>query len=317
MKSRILTCITAIVLFATLANPVQVTAQISGGGTGNYIPIWTSSTTLGNSEIVQSGGDVGVNTTTPSATLTVVGQNGTGLYGARPVLAVMGGRGGNVPYGDFGTAGSGGGLTLSGGSGGSACYASGGTGGAILITGGRGATSAGASTRCAGLAGAPGSVILVPSGGNVGVGTTSPTAKLYVAGNFIATGSKSALVETISYGKRQLYAMESPENWFEDFGRAQLRDGRAIVNIDPVFAETVSKEYEYHVFITPKGDCKGLYVASQSATSFEVRELQRGKSTIAFDYRIVAKRKGYERARLAEVREEEDTRPSEVSLAEK
>jgi hypothetical protein len=90
--------------------------------------------------------------------------------------------------------------------------------------------------------------------------------------------------------------MESPENWFEDFGRAQLRRGQAVVNIDPVFAETVSKQYEYHVFVTPKGDCRGLYVASQSATSFEVRELQRGKSTIEFDYRVVAKRKGYERA---------------------
>jgi hypothetical protein len=32
-----------------------------------------------------------------------------------------------------------------------------------------------------------------------------------------------------------------------------------------------------------------------------VRELKKGTSTIAFDYRIVAKRKGYEQARLAKV----------------
>ena len=138
-------------------------------------------------------------------------------------------------------------------------------------------------------------------GGNVGIGTTSPGAKLHVVGNFIATGTKSALVETASYGKRQLYAVESPENWFEDFGGAELIQGRAIVKLDPVFAETVSTEVEYHVFLTPKGDCEGLYIASQSADSFEVRELRHGTHTIAFDYRIVAKRKGYEGIRLAEI----------------
>jgi hypothetical protein len=62
--------------------------------------------------------------------------------------------------------------------------------------------------------------------GNVGIGTPNPTAKLHVIGDFVATGSKSALVETASYGKRQLYAMESPENWFEDFAAPSLRMDR-------------------------------------------------------------------------------------------
>jgi hypothetical protein len=70
----------------------------------------------------------------------------------------------------------------------------------------------------------------------------------------------------------------------------------------------VSTEDEYHVFLTPKADCEGLYVASQSGTSFEVRELRHGKGTIAFDYRVVVKRKGYERARLAEVNDREGPR---------
>ena len=78
----------------------------------------------------------------------------------------------------------------------------------------------------------------------------------------------------------------------------------------------MSTEYAYHVFLTPKGDCKGLYIATQAPTSFEVRELQDGKSTIAFDYRVVAKRKGYERARLAEI-DDRDTHRDEMKLAEK
>ncbi len=122
---------------------------------------------------------------------------------------------------------------------------------------------------------------------------------------------------TISCGKRELYAVESPENWFEDFGGAELIQGRAIVKLDPVFAETVSTEVEYHVFLTPKGDCQGLYIARQSADSFEVRELQYGKQTIAFDYRVVAKRKGYERTRLAEVNGSRDTNNTETRIAEK
>jgi hypothetical protein len=57
---------------------------------------------------------------------------------------------------------------------------------------------------------------------------------------------------------------------------------------------------DYHVFLTPNGDCKGLYVTKKTANSFEVRELGGGKSSIAFDYRIMARRKGYEDVRMAD-----------------
>jgi len=113
-----------------------------------------------------------------------------------------------------------------------------------------------------------------------------------------AAGSKSALVETADHGERLLYAMESPEVWFEDFGTASLVNGKASVLIEPIFAETVNLEVDYHVFLTPLGDCKGLYVATKTPTSFEVRELGGGTASISFDYRIVAKRRGYESTRL-------------------
>ncbi len=142
-------------------------------------------------------------------------------------------------------------------------------------------------------------LIIKASNGNVGLGTDNPSAKLHVIGDFIATGAKSAVVETASYGQRQLYAVESPENWFEDFGRSKLVNGRALIKVDPIFLETVNTKTGYHIFLTPKGDCQGLYVAKESPTQFEVREVQNGKATIAFDYRIVAKRKGYESVRLA------------------
>jgi len=125
-----------------------------------------------------------------------------------------------------------------------------------------------------------------------------------VKGDLHCTGSKSADVP-VDGGARKvaLYAVEAPDNWFEDFGSGVLSNGVATVAFDPTFVQTVNTTLEYHVFLTPNGDCKGLYVANKSAGSFEVRELGGGTSSIAFDYRIVAKRSGYENVRLEDVTE--------------
>jgi hypothetical protein len=100
-----------------------------------------------------------------------------------------------------------------------------------------------------------------------------------------------------------LYPVQSPENWFEDFGSGKLEGGVATVALDPGFLQTVNAGMDYHVFLTPGGECKGLYVAQKTATSFQVRELGGGKSSVGFDYRIVARRKGYEAIRLADMTE--------------
>ena len=140
----------------------------------------------------------------------------------------------------------------------------------------------------------------VTNAGNVGIGTDAPANKLEVVGNvrvngnFVATGSKSAVVTLPDNSEVLLYAVESPGNWFEDFGHATLSNGVAHVEIDSTFAQTINTEMTYHVFLTPNGDCKGLYVARKTATSFEVRELGGGQTNVTFDYRIVARRKGYE-----------------------
>jgi hypothetical protein len=120
-----------------------------------------------------------------------------------------------------------------------------------------------------------------------------------VSGDLGCTGSVSA-VAPVSGGSRKvaLNAVQSPESWFEDAGSGQLSSGEAVVSIESVFGETVNTGVEYHVFLTPSGDCKGLYVAQKSATSFVVRELGGGASSIAFDYRIMAKRRGFETVRL-------------------
>lgn len=138
-----------------------------------------------------------------------------------------------------------------------------------------------------------------------------------ITGDLTVVGVKNAVVETASFGKRKLYAVESPENWFEDFGQAKLVNGRAVITIEPVFAETVNTEGDYHIFVTPKGNCRGLYVAHQGQGSFEVRELNKGKANITFDYRIVARRRAYEQVRLAEFKEARDGKQLAAGLTAK
>jgi hypothetical protein len=124
---------------------------------------------------------------------------------------------------------------------------------------------------------------------------------LIVDGNLTVSGTKSSVAELEDGRKVALYALESPENWFEDFGCGQLDNGAAWVPLDTTFRETVNCEMSYHVFLTPSGDCQGLYVAEKTARGFEVRELRSGKSRVAFDYRVVARRRGFEAVRLEEM----------------
>jgi hypothetical protein len=133
----------------------------------------------------------------------------------------------------------------------------------------------------------------------VGVyGSGSGSYGVLANGNLGASGSKPAVVALPDNRVVELYAMESPELWFEDFGSGQLRGGVGEVALEPTFALSVNTGTDYHVFLTPNGDCEGLYVAQKTATGFQVRELRGGKSNITFDYRIVAKRRGYEDVRM-------------------
>jgi hypothetical protein len=79
---------------------VALSTAISGSGTKNYIPRWTSGTTLGNSIIFQSTTDfLGIGTTSPAATLdiekptgvrAVASGNGIAVYGNATVTSGTG-----------------------------------------------------------------------------------------------------------------------------------------------------------------------------------------------------------------------------------
>jgi hypothetical protein len=136
--------------------------------------------------------------------------------------------------------------------------------------------------------------------------TTAPSGtagqfdgNVVVSGNLTVGGAKSAAVPFPDGSHRRLYCVESPENWFEDFGFGELSNGEARVRLDPGFSSIVVSG-AYHVFITEYEDNNALYVAERTDTGFLVRA-KGTKAKGAFSYRVVAKRKDIAAPRFEQV----------------
>ena len=209
-------------LFATGA--MAQTTVTTSGGTTNTVPVFTGSATLGNSAITQSSGNVGIGTTTPgyalelgnnsvlrvdgpssaSGTALSIGGYGNfsidapgvgggrfivnnsgyvGINTASPILPlhVYGAANGPVSTGSIQN-----GMTFVGGYGGNGLF----TG--ILL--GSPYTAWMQSGYEIPSAGAWYPISLNPLGGNVGIGTTAPGAKLEVDGNVKLTSGSGASI---------------------------------------------------------------------------------------------------------------------------
>lgn len=94
------------------------------------------------------------------------------------------------------------------------------------------------------------------------------------------------------------YAPQSSQPMIEDNGEAQLVNGAAYVRVDPAFANVIEQRAMYSVSITPEGDSNGLFVTQKTLAGFLVHENHGGRSTLAFEYRIVAKPFGSTAKRL-------------------
>jgi hypothetical protein len=279
---------------------VGSTVKFSVDGSGN-VAATTVAASGGTTGVQASGSDTGVS---GGGSTGVEGQGGTtGVYGWGPHTGVRGASTGTDAYslGVFGTGSYGvwGTGTLSGVFGDST-----GTGDGVFGHNETSASSGSLGTNYLGGTGVWGTSAtygVYGSAGNTGVYGYGGSYGVYSSGTLGASGSKPAVVALPDNRVVEVYAVESPDVWFEDFGTAELNNGIAEVTLDLTFALTVNTELSYHVFLTPKGDCDVLYVAQQSAHGFQVRESHGGKSNISFDYRIVAKRRGFESVRLQEV----------------
>jgi hypothetical protein len=125
-----------------------------------------------------------------------------------------------------------------------------------------------------------------------------------VHGSFtqVGPGAKSAAVLHPDGSHRRLYCLESTESWFEDFGEATLAGASTTVPLDPEFLALVDGG-DYHVFLTAYGPTQ-LYVEERTDSAFQVAALPTDRDespSIAFSYRVVARRKDVEGRRLEKV----------------
>jgi hypothetical protein len=294
----------------------QLGTSVSGNATGVYgsgsaYGVYGSGSVSGLYGI--SSSNVGVSGF--GSTYGVYGSSGsTGVYGSGDTGVYGGSSTGNgvygvspYGYGVYGTDGGGNGIGVYGSGNWDGVIGVGNNTGVSGSATGLGCCSYGVSGGASGASSNTGVYGVASGGSSYGVYGVGGTYGVYAFGNLGASGTKSAVVALPDDRVVELYAMESPENWFEDFGGGELRNGVALVTLDPTFALTVNTEAGYRVFLTPNGDCEGLYVTNRTPAGFEVRELRGGKSSVAFDYRIIAKRRGYEKVRMDQLETDAET----------
>ena len=223
---------------------------------------------LGSNQAVRGeGGSFGV-----VGTGTATGVDGTGRFGIVGRATATGVDGAGTGPSSFGVVGVGGVAGVWGGNP---------TRGGIGVVGVSGPISGG----------------IIPFAGRF-TGPVMVAGPVTVFGPVSVTGAKSALIPHPDGSHRAMYAVEAPDSWFEDVGRAQLHQGVARVEIDPDFAAVSGLGDDYHVFLTPEGPSNGLYVTGRSPGGFEVREQGEGNAEISFSYRIMTPRTDIRTKRL-------------------
>ncbi|MDP3024869.1 MAG: hypothetical protein Q8O10_04980, partial [candidate division Zixibacteria bacterium] len=117
--------------------------------------------------------------------------------------------------------------------------------------------------------------------------------KVWINGNFTATGTKSSVIQT-SQGTKALYAIEGLDVEFYASGSSSLNNGYAQIVFENLFQEAISAEIPIKVIVTPTADCNGIFVENKSHSGFSVKEIMSGTSNASFDWIAIGRRKGYE-----------------------
>lgn len=118
-------------------------------------------------------------------------------------------------------------------------------------------------------------------------------------GNVQTAGNIRAAARTASGATATAFTPKAALPTVEDSGTAQLVGGTAVVRLDPTFAASIDATAGYRVFVTPYGDSRGIFVATTARDAFAVRESGGGRTTLSFDYRIVATARGQAGRRMA------------------
>lgn len=121
----------------------------------------------------------------------------------------------------------------------------------------------------------------------VGCRIGGSTYKIY------GTGSVSTIVKRPDGRRATMFCPEAAEPLLQDFGTGKLVNGKAHIDLDPILSINiiVDQEHPLQAYVQLKGDCKGVYVTNETATGFDVVELQGGMSNANFTWSVTANRK--------------------------
>ena len=118
--------------------------------------------------------------------------------------------------------------------------------------------------------------------------------RIRLNGDTYVYGTKNAIVPT-SNGMAAINAYETAEYFFGDIGKSKTdKNGQVLIQLDPLFLETINTSIPYHVFVSPYENAN-VWVEQMDQNSFIVKS---SKPNIEFSWEIKAKRKGYENHRL-------------------
>jgi hypothetical protein len=95
-------------------------------------------------------------------------------------------------------------------------------------------------------------------------------------------------------------------------GTGKLVGGEVRIQLGETFKWVTNPDIGLTAYLTPRGDCKGLYVASLSTSELVVKELQGGTSDVAFDFIVYGLRIGFEEVCIVREKTMESYIPSMV-----
>ncbi|AGK95639.1 hypothetical protein [Clostridium pasteurianum] len=130
------------------------------------------------------------------------------------------------------------------------------------------------------------------NGWDVGLIANLSCSSLYVS------GAKNRIVTTDHYGTRALNAYEMTECYFGDMKRNNIVNGICVVNLDPMFLETVNSNEQYEVFVSPYGNGNVWVDPGEMYPNYFI---VRGSADIPFVWEIKVKQRDFENTRMESV----------------
>lgn len=170
---------------------------VNGSGTVNYIPKWTGTTLLGDSQLFDNGTNVGVGTATPNRKLTVSGNE--------TLLGLQSSTAGGYSEMEFTADGVSGAYIFKLSSGNSSYAGAGSLN--IYNSGAIGFHTASVSNA----------MFIASATGNIGLGNTAPTQKLHVEGNIRVTGAYYDSANGAGSSGQVLSSTGSGTSWITPF----------------------------------------------------------------------------------------------------